>query len=133
MSERQSKRASLVEAVVNTFAGLIFSFGIQKLLNHTYDVEMSNTVAAHFVFWFTVASVVRSYIIRRLWTNEWWRAIVRRFRPAPTGTTKACPECYCKDLILLTSLNTKICSQCGIEIPWYLEKGQKPLLIKTRK
>lgn len=80
MSERQSRRASLVEAVVNTAAGFVFSFAIQKILNHAYDVEMSNSTAAWFVFWFTVASIARSYVIRRLWTNEWWKVPVQKWR-----------------------------------------------------
>lgn len=67
----QTKLASLMEAVTNTFAGLVFSFVIQKILNYTYDVEMSNGTAAWFVFWFTVASVVRSYVVRRLWNGKW--------------------------------------------------------------
>lgn len=71
--EQQSKIASLVEALVNTAAGFVFSFGIQLILNHAYDVEMSNATAGWFVFWFTIASILRSYIIRRLWTNEFWR------------------------------------------------------------
>lgn len=69
----QSKLASLVEAVVNTGAGLLFSFLIQKILNYAYDIEMSNSTAAWCVFWFTIASVVRSYVIRRLWNNEFWK------------------------------------------------------------
>ena len=71
--EKQSKLASFVEALVNTFTGFVFSFFIQLLLNHAYDVEMPNSTAAWFVFWFTVASIVRSYVIRRLWTNEFWK------------------------------------------------------------
>lgn len=93
MSEKQSKKASLVEAMVNTFAGLVFSFAIQKALNYTYDVEMSNTVAAHFVFWFTVASVVRSYIIRRLWTNQWWRVLKAKWRYRKIDPEICCCGC----------------------------------------
>jgi hypothetical protein len=31
-------------------------------------------------------------------------------------------------LILLSTLNLKLCSDCRTEIPWYLEEKQKPLL-----
>lgn len=65
----QSKTASLIEAIVNTFAGLMFSFVIQKILNYAYDVEMTNSTAAWFVFWFTVASVFRSYVVRRVFNK----------------------------------------------------------------
>lgn len=73
MNKGQSKLASLVEACVNTAAGFIFSFAIQLTLNYFYDVEMKNSTAAWFVFWFTIASVARSYVIRRLWNMEFWK------------------------------------------------------------
>jgi uncharacterized membrane protein len=34
---------------------------------------MDNSTAAWFVFWFTLASVARSYVIRRLWNGEFWK------------------------------------------------------------
>jgi len=43
-------------------------------------------------------------------------------------TTKECPNCGNTHLILLSTLNLKLCSDCQTEIPWYLDKGQKPLL-----
>lgn len=47
-------------------------------------------------------------------------------------TTKVCPNCESTALVELRSINRKICSDCGKNIPWYLEPGQKPLLTKTR-
>ena len=43
-------------------------------------------------------------------------------------TTKECPNCGNTHLILLTSLQLKLCTDCRTEIPWYLDEGQKPLL-----
>ena len=43
-------------------------------------------------------------------------------------STKSCPKCGCTALVLLTTLNKKICGDCGEHIPWYLEKGQKSIL-----
>lgn len=74
----QSKVSSLLEAISNTAAGFLFSFLIQKTLNHAYDVNMSNETAAWFVFWFTVASVSRSYVIRRIWNGRWKQALHER-------------------------------------------------------
>ena len=76
----QSKLASFIEAMANTAAGFIFSFAIQKILNYFYGVHMSNETAAWFVFWFTIASVARSYIIRRLWNAEFWKTWIARWR-----------------------------------------------------
>lgn len=44
------------------------------------------------------------------------------------GTTTICPECLNIHLLELRTLNQKICSDCGTQIEWKLEKGQKPLL-----
>lgn len=42
-------------------------------------------------------------------------------------TTKECPNCGNMHLVLLHSMNMKLCTDCRTEIPWYLEEGQKPL------
>lgn len=42
-------------------------------------------------------------------------------------TTKVCPDCGCTALVLLHSLNQKICGDCHTVIPWYLEPGQKSI------
>ena len=73
----QSRLSSFVEAVVNTAFGFVFSFAIQKILNKAYEVQMSDATAAWFVVWFTIASLARSYIIRRLWNNEFWKRKVQ--------------------------------------------------------
>ena len=67
---KQTHRQSMVEAVVNTAAGLVFSYFIQEVLVWAYDVHMSHATSVQFVFWFTVASVVRSYALRRFF--NWW-------------------------------------------------------------
>lgn len=65
----QTRLSSFCESVVNTAVGLIFSYTIQITLNHFYNIEMSNSVAIQFVFWFTIASVIRQYIIRRVYNR----------------------------------------------------------------
>jgi endogenous inhibitor of DNA gyrase (YacG/DUF329 family) len=45
-------------------------------------------------------------------------------------TTKICPKCGNDKLVLLTSLQLKICPDCNTQIPWYLDEGQKPLFGK---
>lgn len=42
-------------------------------------------------------------------------------------STKSCPACSCTDLVLLRSLNKKICADCKTEFDWFLDPGQKPL------
>lgn len=43
-------------------------------------------------------------------------------------STKQCPKCKNTQLLLLRTLNLKICTDCGIKIPWYLEDKQKTLI-----
>lgn len=43
-------------------------------------------------------------------------------------STKKCPKCGNEELSKLRSLNKKICTDCEIEIPWFLEEDQKSLL-----
>lgn len=47
-------------------------------------------------------------------------------------TTKECPNCKNVNLLLLRSLDKKICTDCDTVIEWYLEKGQKSLICGQR-
>ncbi len=53
-----------------------------------------------------------------------------KFRPSniPEGSTKYCPNCNNTHLLLLQTLNKKICTDCNTEIPWNLDDNQKPLI-----
>ena len=44
-------------------------------------------------------------------------------------STKSCPVCGNTNLVLFTTMNKKVCTNHSeyVMIPWYLEKGQKPL------
>jgi hypothetical protein len=42
-------------------------------------------------------------------------------------STKKCPKCGNKDLLLFSTLRLKSCTDCHIDIPWYLDDKQKPL------
>ena len=44
------------------------------------------------------------------------------------GTTKVCPGCLNTFLFELRTMNKKVCTDCGTEIEWSLEKGQKSLV-----
>jgi hypothetical protein len=43
-------------------------------------------------------------------------------------TTKVCPNCYGTRLLEFTTFNYKRCGDCGTQVAWVLDKGQKPLL-----
>lgn len=70
---RQSKVASLAEAVVNTFVGLLIAFVAQAFICWAYDIPLSAHQNFVIVSWMTVISVARSYVLRRAWNAEFWK------------------------------------------------------------
>ena len=65
----QSKRRSIIEAVSNTIIGLLTSFCIQLIIYPVLniDVKLSQNVIITFVFF--IASIVRSYLVRRFFNS----------------------------------------------------------------
>ena len=49
-------------------------------------------------------------------------------KPAVKTSTKSCPKCNNNMLLQMRSQNKKVCTDCGTELNWYLDEGQKPLL-----
>lgn len=71
--QHQSKLASLAEAVVNTAIGLFIAMFATALICKAYGIPMSWTNNFIITFWMTVLSVLRSYILRRLFNSEFWK------------------------------------------------------------
>lgn len=42
-------------------------------------------------------------------------------------STKTCPQCGNTHLALVKQENRKVCTDCNLWIPWYLDEGQKEL------
>jgi len=65
----QSQKRSLLEAVTNTVVGLITSFLIQIFIYKVLDIPV--TLAQNIIITsvFFIASVVRGYIIRRVFNS----------------------------------------------------------------
>ena len=68
-SKMQSKKLSIIEAITNTITGLIVSFGIQLLIYPFLDIEVSLNQNIFITIVFFIASFLRSYIIRRIFTK----------------------------------------------------------------
>lgn len=77
MSLRQSKLASFVEACFNTFIGLVVSFVAQAVISWAYDMKLTYYQVGVITFWMTILSVLRSYVIRRIWNSEFWKGVRR--------------------------------------------------------
>lgn len=69
----QSKLASFVEAVVNTGVGLLIAVVATQLICLLNDIPMTLENNLVLTFWMTIISVVRSYVIRRMWNAEFWK------------------------------------------------------------
>jgi len=68
-SKMQSKKLSIIEAITNTITGLIVSFGIQILIYPFLNIEVSLNQNIFITIVFFIASFLRSYIIRRIFTK----------------------------------------------------------------
>lgn len=65
----QSKRMSMIEVATNIVIGLVVSFISQIAVFKLYDIHISVTQNVEITIWFTVISIIRSYLIRR-WFNS---------------------------------------------------------------
>ena len=69
----QSKAASFTEAVANTVAGMVAAMAITALAAWVHGIPITLTNNFTITAWITVASVLRAYVIRRLWNTEFWK------------------------------------------------------------
>jgi hypothetical protein len=74
----QSKAMSLLEAVVNTVVGLGVAMVATAAICKAYGIPMTWENNFIITFWMTVISIVRSYLLRRLFNGD-WRGRLRRF------------------------------------------------------
>ena len=65
----QSKKASLIEAVVNTFIGFLITCAVAPVIYWLADVKMSVFSMGIANILFTIVSVIRNYIIRRVFNR----------------------------------------------------------------
>jgi hypothetical protein len=73
----QSKKGSFVEAVTGTLIGLCYAMPVQYGICVANGIPMTWHQNAIITFWMTVASVVRTYVLRRFfnWLPGWWKRI----------------------------------------------------------
>lgn len=70
---RQSKVGSLIEAVANTAFGYLLALVCMRIIMWAYDFPMGTKETSIVVAWMTVVSVLRGYVIRRLWNSQFWK------------------------------------------------------------
>lgn len=71
----QSKLASLIESLVNTLIGFVVSLLSQLVLFPMFGIHIPITTNLWLCAWFTVISIIRSYVVRR-WFNAGIHTVV---------------------------------------------------------
>lgn len=69
---KQTKRSSLLEAVVNTAIGYAIAWGASLAFFKLMGIQMSMHDLWWYTWFMTVISIVRSYWVRRMWETEVW-------------------------------------------------------------
>jgi hypothetical protein len=63
---QQSRAWSLFESIANVVIGVGVAFTMQLFFFWVYSIPVSLNTNLQLTFWFTIVSLVRSYVIRRL-------------------------------------------------------------------
>lgn len=66
----QSRKASIAETITNLLVGIAYAAALNEVISWAYGFTLTPRQNGAMVFWFMVASMVRQYLIRRLFTNE---------------------------------------------------------------
>lgn len=62
----QSHFTSFTEACIGTFIGFLVTLLAQQLIFPAYGIHIPLSADMQIVAWFTLLSVIRSYVVRRL-------------------------------------------------------------------
>lgn len=67
----QSKKSSLFESLINTGFGLILSVIFTQIICWFYNIPLTMENNLIITFWLTIISIIRGYIIRRLFNRPY--------------------------------------------------------------
>lgn len=76
---RQSRIESMAEVAINVVIGFTISMFAQLVIFPQYHIEVSMQANLEIGAWFTVVSIIRSYVLRRIFNRyggptQWIRA-----------------------------------------------------------
>ncbi len=74
----QTRLISAIEAVVNILVGIGFALGSQYLIFPLFGIHVSHSTHLWITFWFTLISFIRTYFIRR-WFSQRLNAVLVRW------------------------------------------------------
>ena len=67
---KQTKKQSIIESIVQTTIGMIVSLCIQLVIYDVLNIKVTFTQNLIITFVFLVSSIIRGYIIRRIFNNK---------------------------------------------------------------
>ena len=67
---KQTKKQSIIESITQTIIGLITSFIIQIIIYPILNIPVTFSQNLIITFVFFVASIIRGYIVRRIFNNK---------------------------------------------------------------
>lgn len=96
----QSKMMSLVEAATNTGLGLVIAVAVNAVMMSATGVHATLTQNIVIVFGHTVVSVLRSYVVRRLFNGD-YKLLFMRAPQLTNGRSVSCmgASAFCVGLI----------------------------------
>jgi hypothetical protein len=65
----QSKQMSLIESVTNVVIGFIISYGMSLIILPLFFQSVSHKAAFEITLLYTIASLIRSYVLRRMFNK----------------------------------------------------------------
>lgn len=80
----------MTEALANTGVGILIAFAANVIIARVYDIPITYEQSGILVFWFTIISLVRTYVIRRAWNSRFWRVWLVRWRYRNTDPDVCC-------------------------------------------
>jgi hypothetical protein len=66
----QTVKNSFIESLINTLTGFIFSLIVQLTIFPFYNININFMDNIWITLWFTLASIIRSFIIRRFFNKK---------------------------------------------------------------
>ena len=70
---KQSKWGSFIEACANTAFGYLLALVCMNIIMWAYGFQVTPSQTTVIVSWMTVVSIIRGYVIRRLWNKQFWK------------------------------------------------------------
>ena len=66
----QTKRQSVIESITQTIIGMVVSLCIQLVIYDVLNIKVTFTQNLIITFVFFISSIIRGYVIRRIFNNK---------------------------------------------------------------